>query len=81
MGMQIRSKTYLQVVLRLRALRVLLSPGVDPATRQASPLFIYVAVMLALLLAMLEVDRHSIELQSLGLTGGPFPVDPLFKSP
>jgi hypothetical protein len=81
MGMQIRSKTYLQVVLRLRALRVLLSPGVDPATRHASPLFIYVAVMLGLLLAMLEVDGHSIELQSLGLTGGAFPVDPLFKSP
>jgi hypothetical protein len=81
MDMQIRSKTYLQVVSRLRVLRVLLSPGQDPAAREVSPLLTYVAVVLALLLAMLEVDSHSIELQSLGLTGGAFPADPLFKSP
>ena len=79
--MQVRSKTYLQVVSRLRALRVLLSPGEDPAAREVSPLLSYIAVVLALLLAVLEVDRHSIELQSFGLTGGAFPVDPLFKSP
>lgn len=79
--MQIRSKTYLQVVSRLRVLRVLFSPGQDPAAREVSPLLTYIAVVLALLLAMLEVDSHSIELQSLGLTGGAFPADPLFKSP
>jgi hypothetical protein len=81
MDMQIRSKTYLQVVSRLRALRVLLSPGQDSAAREVSPLLTYIAVVLAVLLTMLEVDSHSIELQSLGLTGGAFPVDPLFKSP
>jgi hypothetical protein len=81
MVMQVRSKTYVQVVSRLRALRVLLSPGEDPAAREASPLLTYIAVVLALLLAMLGVDSHSIELQSLGVTGGAFPVDPLFKSP
>jgi hypothetical protein len=81
MGMQIRSKTYLQVVSRLRALRVLLSRGEDPTAREASPLLTYIAVVLALLLAILEVDSHSIELQSLGLTGDSFPVGPVFKSP
>jgi hypothetical protein len=79
--MQMRSKTYLQVVSRLRALRVLLLPGEDPAAREVSPLLTYIAVVLVLLLGMLEVDSHSIELQSLGLTGGAFPVDSLFKSP
>jgi hypothetical protein len=81
MDMQIRSKTYLQVVSRLRTLRVLLSPGEDPAAGGVSPLLTYIAVVLAVLLAMLEVDSHSIELRSLGLTGAAFPVDPLFKSP
>lgn len=62
-------------------MRVLLSPGDDPAARGASPLLTYVAVVLALLFAMLEVDSDSIELQALGLTEGSFPVDPSFKGP
>ena len=79
--MQIRSKTYLQLISRLRALCLSLSPDGDPAAREASPMLLLIAIVLALLLAMLEVDLHSAELQSLGLTGGPFPVDPTFKSP
>lgn len=79
--MQIRSNAYLRVVSLLRALRVLLSPGEDPAAREVSPLLSYIAVVLALLLAILEVDSHSVELQSFGLTGSAFPVDPLFNSP
>lgn len=79
--MQIRSNAYLRVVSLLRALRVMLSPSEDPAAREVSPLLSYIAVVLALLLAILEVDSHSIELQSFGLTGGAFPVDPLFNSP
>ena len=78
--MQIRSKAYLQFVSWLRAMRILLSPGDDPASREASPLLTYIAVVLVLLLAILEVDHHSIELQSLGLTEGPFAVDS-FKGP
>jgi hypothetical protein len=81
MAMQIRSKAYLQFVSWLRAFRVLPSPGDDPAAREASPLLTYIAVVLVLLLAILEVDHHSIELQSLGLTEGSFPVDPSFKGP
>jgi hypothetical protein len=80
-GMQMRSKAYLQMVSRLRALRVLVSSR-EAATQEASPLLVFVAVVLAMLLAMLEVDLHSIELQALGLTGGPFvPTDPAFVSP
>jgi hypothetical protein len=81
MGMQIRSKAYLQFVSWLRALRVVLSPGGDPAVREASPLLTFVAVVLVLLLAILEVDSHSVELQSLGLKEGSFPVHPSFKGP
>ncbi|PIT06343.1 hypothetical protein TSA1_27695 [Bradyrhizobium nitroreducens] len=79
--MQIRPRTYLQVLSRLRALRTSLSPDDAPTARETSPTLLLIAVVLALLLAMLEVDLHGAELQSLGLTGGPFPVDPIFKSP
>jgi hypothetical protein len=79
--MQIRSKAYLQTISRLRALRGLMSPREEPTAQKASPLLIYIAVVLALLLVMLEIDLHSAELQSLGLTDGSFPVDPIFRSP
>lgn len=69
------------MISRLRTLRVRLSPAEDPSRREASPLLILVAVVLALLLAMLEVDLHSVELQTLGLTGSAFPVDPVFSGP
>jgi hypothetical protein len=79
-NMQIRSRTYLQVISTLRALRVLLSHDNDP-TAKASPILLYIAVALTLLLVMIEVDLHSAELQSLGFRGGPFLVDPIFMSP
>jgi len=37
--------------------------------------------VLAMLLAILEVDLHSTDLQSLGLMGDAFSIDPVFKSP
>jgi hypothetical protein len=80
-GMQVRSKAYLRMISRLRALRALLSPSEDPTAQEASPLLIYIAVVLALFLAMLEVDLHSAELRSLGLTGALFPIDAVFVSP
>jgi len=80
MGMQIRFRTYLQVISTLRALRVLLSHDHDQ-TAKASPILLYIAVALTLLLVMIEVDLHRAELQSLGFTGGPFLVDPTFISP
>jgi hypothetical protein len=80
-GMQIRSKTYLQMISWLRALHDSLSPNNEPSSREVSPLLIFVAVVLAVLLAMLEVDLYTAELQSLGLTGGAFPIDPALKGP
>lgn len=67
-GMQIRSRAYLQMISRLRTLRVWLSPSEDPTAREASPLLIYIVVVLVLLLAMLEIDLHKVELQAVGLT-------------
>ncbi|UPJ69283.1 hypothetical protein IVB23_06615 [Bradyrhizobium sp. 191] len=53
----------------------------DPAAREASRFLLLVAVVLALLLAILEVDSNSAGLQSLGLMGSAFSADPVFKSP
>jgi hypothetical protein len=80
-GMHIRSRAYLQVISRLRALRLLLSPPDNPAAQETSPLLIYIAIVLACLWAMLEADLHSVELQALGLGGGPFPGNPSFVGP
>ena len=78
--MQGRSRPLLQMISWLRAVRGLLSAP-DPAAREASPLLILTVVVLALLLAILEVDMHSADLQSLGLMGEAFSIDPVFKSP
>ncbi|WP_249157942.1 hypothetical protein [Bradyrhizobium jicamae] len=64
----------------LRAVRVSMTSP-DPAAGEASPLLIFTAVVLALLLAILEVDLHSADLQSLGLMGDAFSIAPAFKSP
>jgi hypothetical protein len=79
--MQIRSKTYLHMISRLRALRSLMPPHEEPISQEASPSLMFISIVLAFLLAMLEIDLHSVELQALGLSGGAFPVDPVFKMP
>ncbi|PPQ21426.1 hypothetical protein CV770_01020 [Bradyrhizobium sp. AC87j1] len=68
------------MMARLRALRALDGPQ-DPFSREASPFLILVAIVLALLFAILEVDLNSAALQSAGLMGDGFSVDPIFKSP
>lgn len=70
--MQMLSKGYLLVISHLRGLRALLSSADDPAiktSKKPSSLLIFVAIVLALLLAILEVDQHSAMLRSLGLLG------------
>ncbi len=69
--MQGRTRPILRMIARLQ----------DPAAREASPFLFLVAVVLALLLAILEVDLNSAGLQSLGLMGNAFSADPVFKSP
>jgi hypothetical protein len=54
-----------------RALRDLASSNDNEVPAEASPVLIYIAVVLALLLAMLEIDLRGAELQSLGLLSDP----------
>ncbi len=78
--MQGRTGPILRMIARLRVLGAI--DGLqDPAAREASPFLLLVAVVLALLLAVLEVDLNGTELQSLGLMGDAFSADPVFKSP
>ncbi|MHC4054790.1 hypothetical protein [Bradyrhizobium sp. 25ACV] len=78
--MQGPTRPFLRMIARLRAVRALDGPE-DPLSRQTSPFLILVAIVLALLFAILEVDVNSTALQSLGLIGDGFSVDPIFKSP
>ncbi|ULL02032.1 hypothetical protein FJV43_30275 [Bradyrhizobium sp. I71] len=68
------------MIARLRVLGAIDGPQ-DPAAREASPFLFLIAVVLALLLAILEVDSNSAGLRSLGLMGDAFSADPVFKSP
>ena len=78
--MQIHPKTYLQFISRFWHFRVLPPRDRNPATRDASPLLIYIVAVLALLLAILEVDRHSTPFQSPGHVGDPAGTNPIFMS-
>lgn len=69
--MYIRPKAYFQALSRLRRLHIWLSLRPSLTNQDASPLLIFIAVVLALLLAILEVDQHGAALQSLGLLGDP----------
>lgn len=75
--MQIRSRVYLQMVSRVRALGALISPDGKPDAQEASPVLIFIAVALALLLVLLEIDMHGAQLQSLGFV----PLDSTFVGP
>lgn len=77
--MQGRSRPLRQMISWLRAARVsMIAPNLSAG--EASPLLILTVVVLALLLAILEVDMYSADLQSLGLMGDAFSIDPAFKS-
>ena len=79
--MQIRSKTYLHFISLWRSLRNLISPHDGDVPRQTSPSLIWIAVVLATFLAILEVDLHGGELESLGLRGNHAPPPAAFLSP
>jgi hypothetical protein len=76
----------------LSALRALLAPfwsvsrertaaRRDATNRSASPLLIFVAAALFLILSILLVDLHRDELRALGLAGGAERIDAIFISP
>jgi hypothetical protein len=76
----------------LSALRALLAPfwsysreraaaQRDATDRSASPLLIFVAAALCLVLSILIVDLHHDELRALGLVGGAERIPPVLMSP
>lgn len=72
-----------RTVRMLSALRALLAPAAqrDAADRSASPLLIYVAAALFLMLSILMIDQHRGELRALGFVGGTERINPVFMSP
>lgn len=79
--MQIRSKTYLHFLLLRRLLRDAIPPRHGDVPTEASPLLIYIAVVLVFLLAILEVDAHRGALESLGLLAQDYSIPAVFVSP
>lgn len=79
--MQIRPKTYLHLISLWRSLRDMISPHHHGMPGEASSSLIYTAVVLAFLLAILEVDAHRGELESLGLSGSDYSIQAVFLSP
>ena len=79
--MQMRSKTYLHFISLWRSLRDAIPPHHGDVSAEASPLLIYTAIVLALLLAILEADAHRAELGSLGLSGGDCFIQAAFLGP
>jgi hypothetical protein len=79
--MQIRPKTYLHLISLWRSLRDAISPHHDDVPAEASPSLIYTAVVMAVFLAILEIDAHRGELESLGLLGHDYPIPAAFLGP
>jgi hypothetical protein len=79
--MQIRPRTYLHLITLWRSLRDAISPHHDGVPAKASPLLIYATVVLAFLVAILEVDAHRGKLESLDLFGSDYPMQAFFWGP
>ncbi|WFU26921.1 hypothetical protein QA649_12175 [Bradyrhizobium sp. CB1717] len=77
--MQLHPRDYLQFISRLWHFRALPPRNRDPDTQGASPLLIYIVVVLALFLVILQADVY--QLTSLGLPGNPNGINPIFLSP
>jgi hypothetical protein len=79
--MQMRTKAYLHFMSLWRSFRNALPQRHGAGSAEASPFLIFAAVVLALLFAILEIDRQQAELKSLGLLGGDYAVEARFLSP
>lgn len=79
--MHIRPRTYLHFLSRRRSLRDSIPPRDRDAPAEASPLLIYIVVVLAFLLAILELDAHRAELEALGLLRSAYSIPANFLSP
>jgi hypothetical protein len=79
--MQMRPKAYLHLISLWRSLRQAIPPHHRHVPAEASPSLVYAAIVLAFLLAILEVDTHRVELDALGLIASDYPVPTAFVSP
>ncbi|MHC2335404.1 hypothetical protein [Bradyrhizobium sp. USDA 4454] len=79
--MQIRPKTYLHLTSLWRLLRNAISPRHERVPAKASPALIFTVIVLALLLAILEINAYRSELQSLGLVAGDQSIPTAFWGP
>ena len=79
--MQIRPKAYLHFISLWRSFRDSIPPHQRDVRAEASPSLVYAVVVLASLLAVLEIDAHRGELESLGLSGHDYPIPAAFLSP
>jgi hypothetical protein len=79
--MQIRPKTYLHLISLWRSIRDAIPPHHNDVPAEASPLLTHAAVVLAFFLAILEIDAHRGELESLGLLGHDYPIPAAFLGP
>lgn len=79
--MQIRPKAYLHLISLWRSLRDAIPPHHSDVTAEASPSLIYTAVVLASLLAILEVDAYRGELEALGLLDSGYHIQAAFLGP
>jgi len=79
--MQIRPKTYLHFISLWRSSHTSISPHHGDVRAEASMFLIYSVIVLVLLLAILEIDAHRSELESLGLLGRDYPIQAAFFGP
>ena len=79
--MQMRFRAYLQFISLSRFLRGPIPPHNADASVRTSPSLLYTVIVLALLLAILEIDLHRAGLESIGLARNPYPVQPVFMGP
>ena len=79
--MQIRPKTYLHFMSAWRSLREAIPPRHGDVTAETSPFLVYIAIILAFSLVVLEVDAHRGELESLGLLGHDYSIQASFLGP
>jgi hypothetical protein len=79
--MQMRPKAYLHLISLWRSLRDAIPPHRRNVPAEASPSLVYAAIMLAFLLAILEVDAHRGQLEALGLLASDDPIPTVFLSP
>ncbi|MDA9405156.1 hypothetical protein XH79_41320 [Bradyrhizobium sp. CCBAU 45389] len=77
--MQLHPRAYLQFISRLWHSLAHPPRHRDPDAQGASPLLIYIVVVLALLLVILQADVY--RLTSLGPPGDPNGINPIFLSP